>query len=142
MRRAISLNFLLAAVAVLAWYGWLVVTGLAEEDPNVLRANRVPLGAAFLSLVELGLLALYLLRRDLCGLARVFAALLGVIGLIQAVVIPLIGEALHGTAFPTASHVFLWYVYGSHLLFALAGLPPGRDVVPASAPESFARHEP
>ena len=66
----------------------------------------------------------------------------GTVGLIQAVVIPLIGEALHGTAFPTASHVFLWYVYGSHLLFALAGLPPGRDVVPASAPESFARHEP
>jgi len=138
MRRAISLNFLLAAGAVIAWYGWLVLSGLAEEDPNVLRANRVPLGAAFLSLVEIGLVALYLTRADLCGLARVFAALLGVIGLIQSVVVPLLDQALHGSAFPAPAHAFLWYVYGSHLLFALAGLPPLRRAVSASA---SSRHE-
>ncbi|MFN7753168.1 MAG: hypothetical protein ACK5TE_12960 [Pseudomonadota bacterium] len=134
MRRLISINFLLSAVAVLAWYGWLVVSGLSETDPNILRANRVPLGAAFLILVEVGLLALYLLRRDLCGLARVFAALLGVIGLLQSVAVPLINQALQGTAFPTAGHVFLWYVYGSHLLFALAGVPatPGTSTLPVS----------
>jgi hypothetical protein len=103
MRRLISINFLLSAVAVLAWYGWLVVSGLSETDPNILRANRVPLGAAFLILVEVGLLALYLLRRDLCGLARVFAALLGVIGLLQSVAVPLINQALQGTAFPGTS---------------------------------------
>lgn len=127
MRRAISVNFLLAAGAVLAWYAWLVVSGLSETDPNVLRANRVPLGAAFLLLVEVGLLALYGLRADLCGLARVFAALLGVIGLIQSVAVPLIDQALQGSAFPTAAHGFLWYVYGSHLLFALAGVSLRRD---------------
>ena len=123
MRRAISINFLLAAGLALAIYGVLVASGLAETDPNVLRANRVPLGAAFLALVEVALVALYLRRPELCGLARVLAALLGVIGLLQTVVVPLLNQQLYGTPFPTARHQVMWYVYGSHLLFALAGAP-------------------
>jgi hypothetical protein len=81
----------------------------------------VPLGAAFLALVELALLVLYLRRRDLVGLVRVFAALLGVIGLLQTVAIPWLNQVLYGTDFPTSTHMLLWYVYGSHLLFAALG---------------------
>lgn len=133
VRRFVSINFLLAIAVALLFYGWLIVSGLSETDPNVLRSNRVPMGAAFLSLVELALLALYLRRRDLLGLVRVFAAILGVIGLIQTVVIPLLNELLYGSEFPTAAHMLLWYVYGSHLLFALLGIPMTRQRLPASA---------
>ena len=133
VRRFVSINFLLAIAVALLFYGWLIVSGLSETDPNVLRSNRVPMGAAFLSLVELALLALYLRRRDLLGLVRVFAAILGVIGLIQTVVIPLLNELLYGSEFPTAAHMLLWYVYGSHLLFALLGIPMTPQRLPASA---------
>lgn len=135
MRRLVSINFLLAIVIALGFYGWLVASGLSETDPNVLRSNRVPLGAAFLSLVELAILVLYLRRPDLIGLARVLAAILGVIGLIQTVVIPLLNQMLYGTAFPTAAHVLLWYVYGSHLLFAaMGGALAGRSPAVLAAP--------
>jgi len=130
MRRWISINFLLAIGVALGFYGWLVVSGLAETDPNLLRANRMPLGAAFLALVEIGLLVLYLRRRDLTGLVRVLAVLLGVIGLIQTTVIPLLNQEIYGTPFPTATHMLLWYVYGSHLLFAAGGISLGRDTTP------------
>jgi hypothetical protein len=128
VRRLVSTNFLLAIAIALSFYGWLIASGLSETDPNVLRSNRVPMGAAFLSLVELALLVLFLRRRDLTGLVRVFAAILGVIGLIQTVVIPALNQALYGSAFPTPSHALLWYVYGSHLVFALFG-PPARPLV-------------
>jgi hypothetical protein len=121
-RRLASMNFLLAIGTALALYAWLIASGLSETDPNVLRSNRVPLGAAFLSIVELALLVLYLRRRDLVGLVRVLAAILGVIGLIQTVIIPLLNEALYGTVFPTPGHMLLWYVYASHLLFAAFGI--------------------
>ncbi len=131
-RRFVSINFLLAMAAVLLFYGWLIISGLSETDPNVLRSNRVPLGAAFLSLVELVLLVLYLRRRELIGLVRVFAAILGVIGLIQTVVIPFLNQLLYGSEFPTAAHMLLWYVYGSHLLFALLGISMTRQPLPVS----------
>jgi hypothetical protein len=131
-RRFVSINFLLAMAVVLLFYGWLIISGLSETDPNVLRSNRVPLGAAFLSLVELVLLVLYLRRGELIGLVRVFAAILGVIGLIQTVVIPFLNQLLYGSEFPTAAHMLLWYVYGSHLLFALLGIPMTRRPVPVS----------
>ncbi|MCE2949043.1 MAG: hypothetical protein ACK515_23035 [bacterium] len=121
VRRLASMNFLLAIGIALVFYGWLIASGLAETDPNVLRANRVPFGAAFLSLVELALLVLYLRRPDLVGLVRVLAAILGVIGLIQTVIIPLLNQLLYGSVFPTPGHMLMWYVYASHLLFALAG---------------------
>jgi hypothetical protein len=130
MRRAISINFLLAAGVALVVYGYMVASGLSETDPNVLRANRAPLGAAFLALVELVVVVLYLRRPELAGLARVLAALLGVIGLIQTTVIPLLNSVLYGTGFPTLTHMVFWYVYGSHLLFALFGGPLVR--LPAS----------
>jgi len=116
------MNFLLAIGIALAFYGWLIASGLSETDPNVLRSNRVPLGAAFLSLVELALLVLYLRRSDLVGLVRVLAAILGVIGLIQTVVIPLLNQALYGSPFPNPGHMLMWYVYLSHLLFAMLGM--------------------
>ncbi len=131
-RRFVSINFLLAMAVVLLFYGWLIISGLSETDPNVLRSNRVPLGAAFLSLVELVLLVLYLRRRELIGLVRVFAAILGVIGLIQTVVIPFLNQLLYGSEFPTAAHMLLWYVYGSHLLFALLGISTTRQPLPVS----------
>ncbi|MFO0480327.1 MAG: hypothetical protein ACK52M_01730 [bacterium] len=132
-RRFVSINFLLAIAVVLLFYGWLIASGLSETDPNVLRSNRVPMGAAFLSLVELALLVLYLRRGDLLGLVRVFAAILGVIGLIQTAVIPLLNQLLYGSAFPTLAHMLLWYVYGSHLLFALLGMPMTRQRASVSA---------
>lgn len=135
IRRVISFNFILAIVVALAFYAWLIGSGLAETDPNVLRANRVPLGAAFLSLVEIALLVLYLRRRDLTGLVRVLAAILGAIGLIQTIVIPLLDQLLYGTRFPTSSHMLMWYVYGSHLLFAMLGLAMGR--VAAASPAAL-----
>lgn len=116
------MNFLLAIGTALVFYGWLIASGLAETDPNVLRSNRMPLGAAFLSLVEIALLVLYLRRGDLVGLVRVLSAILGVVGLIQTVVIPLLNEALYGTVFPTSGHMLMWYVYVSHLLFAALGM--------------------
>jgi hypothetical protein len=73
-RRLVSINFLLAIGIALVFYGWLIASGLSETDPNLLRANRMPLGAAFLSLVEVGLLVLYLRRGDLVGLVRVLSA--------------------------------------------------------------------
>lgn len=121
-RRLVSMNFLLAIGIALVFYAWLIASGLSETDPNVLRSNRVPLGAAFLSLVELALLVLYLRRGDLVGLVRVLSAILGVIGLIQTVVIPLLNQALYGTVFPTPGHMLMWYVYASHLLFAALGM--------------------
>jgi hypothetical protein len=136
MRRArqlISINFLLAIAVALAFYGWLVATGLAETDPNILRANRMPLGAAFLALVEIALLVLYLRRHDLTGLARVLAVLLGVIGLIQTTVIPLLDQQLYGAACPTPTHMLLWYVYGSHVLFGAGGSALGRSSSPVEA---------
>jgi hypothetical protein len=131
-RRIVSINFLLAIAVALLFYGWLIASGLSETDPNVLRTNRVPIGAAFLSLVELVLLVLYLRRGELVGIVRVFAAILGVIGLIQTVLIPLLNQLLYGSEFPTAAHMLLWYVYGSHLLFALLGIPMTRQPVPVS----------
>jgi hypothetical protein len=121
-RRLVSMNFLLAISIALVFYVWLIASGLSETDPNVLRSNRVPLGAAFLSLVEIALLVLYIRRGDLVGLVRVLSAILGVIGLIQTIVIPLLNQALYGTPFPTPGHMLMWYVYASHLLFAAFGL--------------------
>lgn len=121
-RRLVSINFLLAIGIALVFYGWLIASGLSETDPNLLRANRMPLGAAFLSLVEVGLLVLYLRRGDLVGLVRVLSAILGVIGLIQTVLIPLLNQLLYGSVFPTPGHMLMWYVYGSHLLFAALGI--------------------
>jgi len=127
-RRLISINFLLAIAIALGFYAWLVASGLAETDPNVLRANRVPLGAAFLAIVELALVVLYLRRQELVGLVRVLAAILGVIGLLQTVAIPLLNQLLYGSAFPAPGHVLMWYVYGSHLLFAAFGVALGARV--------------
>ena len=136
-RRLISINFLLAIALALGFYAWLVASGLAETDPNVLRANRVPLGAAFLAVVELGLLVLYLRWRELVGLARVLAAILGVIGLMQTVLIPLLNQALYGSVFPAPNHMLMWYVYGSHLAFSAFGVAMGRTPpVVAAGPAS------
>jgi hypothetical protein len=120
-RRLVSINFLLAIGLALVFYGWLIAVGLSETDPNLLRANRVPLGAAFLSLVEVALLVLYLRRADLIGLVRVLSAILGVIGLIQTVIIPLLNQLLYGSVFPSPGHMLMWYVYAAHLLFAAFG---------------------
>ena len=124
-RSPIAINFFIAMLLAIAWYGYQIVLGLQETDPSVARADRSAIGAVVLAFFELLLVVLYLRRGELVGLVRVIAGIVGLIGLLQSIVVPLIVRELYGDSFPTAGHVLLWYAYGSHLLYALVG--DGRD---------------
>lgn len=121
LRSLIAANFVLAVMVYLAWFGWVLASGLAETDPSVARANRAPLGAAVLTVFELGLLYLLWKGGAALELARVGAALAGVVGLIQNTVVAWLSSEFYGAPFPTATHAMLWYVFVSHLAFALLG---------------------
>lgn len=114
-------NFFLALLVGLAAFVTVVVAGLNETDPAVARANRAGLGAAALVLVEIALLVLYLRRGPLVGLVRTFAGIIGFVGLLQNSVVPLVLRELYDQVFPTNLNMVMWYVYGSHVLFALLG---------------------
>lgn len=133
LRSLIAANFVLAVMLYLAWFGWVLASGLAETDPNVARANRAPLGAAVLTLYELGLLYLLWKGGTALTLARVGAVLAGVVGLIQNTVVAWLASEFYGAPFPTALHMMLWYVFASHLVFALGGPVAAREPPPADA---------
>ena len=123
----VAVNFIVAILVAVAWYGYQIVLGAQETDPSVARANRGAVGAVVLALIEIALFVLYLRRGasdDLGGLVRVIAAIVGIIGLLQSIVVPLLVREMYGGEFPTVGHVMLWYAYGSHLLYALLGEPP------------------
>jgi hypothetical protein len=120
-RTWVGWNFFVAILVGLASFVYVVVAGLNEPDPSIARANRAGIGAAALTLVEIALLVLYLRRGELVGLVRTFAGIIGLIGLLQNTVVPLVLRELYEQPFPSAAHVVAWYVYGSHVLFALLG---------------------
>jgi hypothetical protein len=122
-RRLAAANFVLSIALAIAWFAWQAASGLAETDPARLRVNRVPLGAAVLLLVQIGLYVLYRRRGELDGLVRVFALLLGVVQLLQSAVVGALAHALYGEPFPTAAQMVTWYLCASNLLFALVGPP-------------------
>lgn len=121
IQRSVGINFIIAVLAVIAWYGYQILLGAQETDPAVARANRAPIGAIVLGLIEIGLALLYLRRGEWVGLVRVLAAIVGVIGLLQSIVVPLVVREMYGTEFPRAGDVLLWYAYASHLIYALIG---------------------
>ncbi len=120
-RSWIGWNFIAALLVGLATFLYVFVAGLNETDPSIARANRAGIGAIVLAFVAIALLVLYLRRQDVPGLSRVFAGVLGVVGLIQNTAVPLVLRDLYESPFPTVSHVIAWYVYLSYVLFALAG---------------------
>jgi multidrug transporter EmrE-like cation transporter len=120
-RSWIGWNFIVALLVGLATFVYVFVAGMNETDPSIARANRAGIGAVVLAFVAIALLTLYLRRPDVPGLSRVFAGILGVVGLIQNTAVPLVLRELYESPFPTASHVIAWYVYVSYVLFALAG---------------------
>jgi drug/metabolite transporter (DMT)-like permease len=120
-RSWIGWNFIVALLVGLATFLFVFIAGLNETDPGIARANRAGIGAIVLAFVAIALLVLYLRRTDLPGLPRVFAGVLGVVGLIQNTAVPLVLSELYESQFPTASHMIAWYVYVSYVLFALIG---------------------
>ena len=132
VQRAVGVNFVIAMLAVIAWYGFQIHLGIQETDPAVARANRAPIGAVVLGFVEIGLAALYFRRGEWGGLVRVFAAIVGLIGLLQSIVVPLVAREMYGSEFPRAGDLLAWYAYVSHLIFALVG--DGRAVKSAGDP--------
>lgn len=120
-RTWVGTNFFVAILVGLAAFAYVVGAGLNETDPSVARANRAGIGAAALTLVEIALLVLYLRRGALVGLVRTFAGIIGFVGLLQNSVVPLVLRELYDQVFPTYLNMVMWYVYGSHLLFALIG---------------------
>jgi hypothetical protein len=123
LRAFTAANFLLSIAFAIAWFGWQLVAGLGEIDPAKMRINRVPLGAAVLILIQLGLLLLYRRRGGIVGLVRVCAALLGTVQFLQSVVVAWIASALYAQDFPTSMHLVSWYLCASNLLFAAVGPP-------------------
>lgn len=120
-RTWVGRNFFIALLVGLAAFFTVVAAGINETDPSVARANRAGLGAAALTLVEIALLTLYLRRGPLVGLVRTFAGIIGFVGLLQNSVVPLVLRELYDQVFPTTLNIVMWYVYGSHVLFALLG---------------------
>jgi hypothetical protein len=120
-RSWVGRNFIAALLVGLATFLYVFAAGLNETDPSIARANRAGIGAVVLAFVAIALLILYLRRPDIPGLPRVFAGILGVVGLIQNTAVPLVLRELYESPFPTASHVIAWYVYVSYVLFALVG---------------------
>ncbi|MSQ19329.1 MAG: hypothetical protein EXR39_07145 [Betaproteobacteria bacterium] len=127
-RSWIGWNFIIALFVGLATFVYVFVAGMNEADPSIARANRAGIGAVVLAFVAVALLTLYLRRPDVPGLSRVFAGILGVVGLIQNTAVPLVLRELYESPFPTASHAIAWYVYVSYVLFALVG--DGRPAMP------------
>lgn len=120
-RTWVGTNFFVALLLGLAAFVYVITVTLNEPDPAIARANRAGLGAAALALVEIALLALYLRRGVLSGLVRTFAGIIGFVGLLQNSVVPLVLRELYDQVFPTNLNMVMWYVYGSHLLYALIG---------------------
>ena len=116
-----SYVFLAAIVFGIAWFAAQAVIALQETDPTKLRLNRAPFGAFMIIAVELLLLVLYLKAGELVGLVRVFAAIMGIVQLLQGLVAAWIGHVAEGLPFPTASHVVLWGLAAANLVYALAG---------------------
>ncbi len=127
-RSWVGWNFIASLLIGLATFLFVFAAGLNETDPSIARANRAGIGAIVLAFVAVALLILYLRRQDVPGLSRVFAGVLGVVGLIQNTAVPLVLRELYESPFPTASHMIAWYVYVSYVLFALAG--DGRPALP------------
>ena len=121
IRRFNAVNFPSAVLLTVLWLGWRAITALHSADPTRLRIQQVPLGAAFLALVYLGVLALYARGGELMPLVRVFAGILGVVQLLQSVVVALIAHLAYGESFGTGSQVFSWYVCATLLAFAALG---------------------
>lgn len=115
-----SYNFLAAIAIGIAWFGWQMVVGFAETDPTKLRVNRAPLGASMIIVVELLLLVLYTRGGELVGLTRVFAAVMGVVQVLQ-VLVGAIAGGIEGQAFPTINHWMMGYLAVSNLLYAAIG---------------------
>jgi hypothetical protein len=120
-RSWVSYNFLAAIVIGIAWFAVQAILVLQETDPTKLRINRVPLGAGVIIVVELLLLGLYLKAGELVGLVRTFAGIMGVVQLLQGVVVAWIAHVAEGTPFPTGSHMVIWYLAASNLLYAFLG---------------------
>jgi len=126
LRALAAWNFVASIVGAIAWFAWQGVSGLMQADPARLRINRVPLGAAFLVIIQIVLLLLYRRRGELTGMVRVFALLLGTIQLLQSVVVGWIAYSVYEQPFPTAVQEVGWYLCASNLLFALVGPPVTR----------------
>jgi hypothetical protein len=131
LRRLVTLNFVLSIGVAIAWFSWQAISGLAEVDPAKLRINRIPLGAAVLVIVQIILYVLYRKQREISGLVRVFAAVLGVVQVLSSVVVAWIVGVAYDQPFPTAIHMLGWYMSASNLAFAFIG-PPARDRLPAA----------
>jgi len=127
LRAFAAWNFLASILIAIAWFGWEGIAGLMQADPARMRINRVPLGAAFLVVIQLVLLVMYRRRGELTALVRVFAALLGTVQLLQSVVVAWIVYLMYEQPFPTAVQEVSWYLCASNLLFALAGPPSKRQ---------------
>jgi hypothetical protein len=128
LRAFAAWNFVASIAVAIVWFGWEGVAALMQADPTRLRINRVPLGAAFLVVIQIVLLLLYRRRGEITGLVRVFAALLGTVQFLQSVVVAWIAYTVYEQPFPTALQEVSWYLCASNLLFALAGPPVDRKV--------------
>lgn len=132
LRRVATLNFVFAMAIAAALFIWLIADGLRDTTPTGQQVSRSPLGASVLLLLEVLLAFLFLRRGELAGLVRVFAAVLGFVGLLQSALVPLIVHELYGYPFMTWQSMLMWYVYSSHLAYALIGSPLRTDIEPTS----------
>jgi len=129
LRELAAWNFVVSIVLAIAWFAWQGTLGLLQTDPSRMRINRVPLGAAFLVLVQVALLVMYRKRGELIPLVRVFATLLGTVQLLQSVVVAWLAALMYDQPFPTATHEVSWYLCFSNFLFALFA-PPSAPAPP------------
>ena len=126
LRRWSARNFVLAMTAAIVVFAWIIVVGLQDTTPTGQQISRSPLGASVLLFFE-GLLAFLFWRRgELRGLVRVFAAVLGIVGLLQSALVPVIVHELYGYPLFSWQAAVMWYAYVSHLLFAAIGGPRER----------------
>jgi hypothetical protein len=133
LRRLVTFNFVLSIAVAVVWFSWQTISGLAETDPTKLRINRVPLGAAVLVVIQVVLYALYRRSREISGLVRVFAAMLGVVQFLSSVVVAWIAGVAYDQPFPTPVHILGWYLCSANLAFAFIG-PPVANRVPGASP--------
>jgi len=127
LRRFVAFNFACALMVAAAVFTALIVEGLQDTTPTGQKVNRALFGASILILFEALLAYLYFFKRaELSGLVRVFAAVLGGIGLLHSLLVPLIVHELYGYPFLSWQSALMWYVYAAHLAYALIGGPARR----------------